>query len=145
MISCKNCGKTLSHTASFCSNCGTKAGPVPANSNSGNYVRLDSSGRITIYAQTITEYKIALKELKLLKREISNSKRHVMENKRQVRAKYTDRVRRPRILKFMKDVDRRVLAAELRPLESQHQQLEVQLLEINRAILELESVVMQNP
>lgn len=124
-----------------------------------SYVTFAPSGEIIVRANTVAEAKLALKELKLKKKEQSILKRQLMEQERQIRATYTDTVRR-RGSKFQgggtvgkyvrlfqtakRDATRSDLAVELTPLEHQKSRCEAMIQLLNKFILQVEMFILNN-
>ena len=159
MLVCPVCRIEVRATASFCGKCGSAVGPLPSALYPKKYVTISPNGEILINVRDVSEAKPALKELKLMKREVANAKRLIMENKRQIRASYTDKVRSRFGLfgkhgtggwirdyqKAERNSSRRRLAKDLDPYEAEQQKLEAQVIALNRAILEVEAYILQNP
>lgn len=93
MIVCKNCNHTNESNSRFCAMCGVELAQKLQNAPQ-SYVTFTPSGEIIVRANTVAEAKLALKELKLKKKEQSILKKQLMEQERQIRATYTDTVRR---------------------------------------------------
>jgi hypothetical protein len=128
-------------------------------SNQSSFVTIDADGDLRVSARSVAEAKIAIKELKLKKKEYALVKREISQKQKQIRAEYTDNVCQ-RGSKFRggggigsfvrtvqtisRDADRRSLAQELSPLEQQKNTVEAMMNAIDRAILQVEKIIIQN-
>ena len=147
---CKKCGiinqhfyDNLSkpHLPSSSPNSSLSKPPLPSPSsatlsNSKSFVTILNSGEINISSQTIPEAKIAIKELKLKKKEYTLEKKGVIQKQKEIRANYTDAMRRrrsPRLHFFpsseisRRDDARRDLANALKPLDQQKNSIETKI------------------
>jgi transcription initiation factor TFIIIB Brf1 subunit/transcription initiation factor TFIIB len=161
---CKKCGiinqhfyDNLSkpHLPSSPANSSLSKAPLPSPSsatlsNSKSFVTILNSGEIRISSQTIPEAKIAIKELKLKKKEYTLEKKGVIQKQKEIRANYTDAMRRrsapsthffPRREIRVRDDARRDLAKALQPLEQQKNSIETKISLIDQAILHLEKFI----
>ncbi len=108
--------------------------------------------------EVLSDARLAIKKLRVRKRELSLAKRSIMQEQREIRAAYTDHVRRRgskfiggrgigrfiRVLQTMdRDGKRRQLAAELGPLERRRAEIEDEIMEIDQAILRLQQAIDQ--
>lgn len=127
--------------------------------NQNNFVTITDNGELTISAQSVAEAKIAIKELKLKKKEYALTKREISQQQKQIRAEYTDQVRRKgskfraggsvgRLVRTVqtikRDADRRILAQELAPLEQQKNAIEAVINSIDQKILQVEKSIIEN-
>jgi len=119
-------------------------------SNSKRFVTILGSGEIHILSQTIPEAKIAIKELKLKKKEYNLEKKGIIQKQKEIRANYTDAIRRrrsPRLHFFpsseisRRDDARRNLANALKPLDQQKNSIETKISLVDQAILHLEKFI----
>lgn len=123
------------------------------------FVRM-SDGEISISPlNSVAEAKLAIKQLKLKKKEFDLQKREVNQAQKQIRAKYTDSIRkqgsrsggRDTLGKLMRtlekqrsDAMRRELAEALEPLEQKKYEIESVLNKIESSIIQVESYIIQN-
>lgn len=155
---CKNCNYSNENNARFCAMCGIESVKMAQNALP-SFVSFTPNDEIVVRATTVAEAKLALKELKLKKKEQSILKRQLMEQERQIRATYTDTVRRRgskfqgngtigkyvRIYQTAKnDATRSNLAVELTPLEHQKSRCEAMLQLLNKFILQVEMFILSN-
>lgn len=109
---------------------------------------------VNVNASSLAEAKLALKELKLKKKEFNLEKRVVNESQKQIRASYTDEVRKRgsmfrggggigkfcrNIQTISRDITRAQLATELAPLEQEKQRIESIIQAVDSAIIQVES------
>jgi hypothetical protein len=128
-------------------------------SNQSSFVTVDADGDLRVSARSVAEAKIAIKELKLKKKEYALIKREISQKQKQIRAEYTDNVRQRgsklrggggigsfirTVQTISRDADRRSLAQELAPLEQQKNTVDAMTNAINRAILKVEKIIIQN-
>jgi hypothetical protein len=119
-------------------------------------VTFTEDGQIRVHANNAAEAKLAIRELRAKKKELSLSKREIMQQQREIRAVYTDRVRRRgskvrgggsvgRIIRTFetwdRDAARSQLANELAPLEQQRSRIEAWIMAIDSVILQLQRYV----
>ena len=127
-------------------------------STSEQYVTVDRNGCIQVNVQTVAEGRIAIKELRLLKKALAVRKREVTSQQKEIRAGYTDHVRRRRskvvggggIGRFIRvlqtvsrDNTRNNLAKSLEPLEGDKQKIEAASNAVDRAIVQMEEFVLR--
>ena len=119
-------------------------------SSSKSFVTILNSGEINISSQTIPEAKIAIKELKLKKKEYNLEKKGIIQKQKEIRANYTDAIRRrrspsrhffPSTEIRIRDDARRDLAKALQPLEQQKNSIETKISLVDQAILHLEKFI----
>jgi hypothetical protein len=116
------------------------------------------SGEIHFNITTKAQAKSALQEIRLKKREILLEKKESMELQRQVRASYTDYVRKRgsqfrgggQIGRFIRtlgtlsrDQQRRALANELAPYERSRREIEARILMCDNAIHEIQIMILK--
>ena len=116
-------------------------------------VTFAANGQVRVDARSAAEAKAAIRELKAKKKELSLSKRAIMQKQREIRAAYTDLVRRRgskfiggssvgRIIRTFqtmnRDAARRQLANELAPLEQQRSRIEAWSMAIDSVIIQLQ-------
>jgi hypothetical protein len=132
---------------------------VVQSSEPQSFVDISPDGEISVRANSVPEAKLALKELKLKKKELSLLKKQVTEQERQIRAAYTDEVRR-RGTKFQggggigkfvrlaqtasRDAARHNLAQQLAPHEQQKRKIEAMKSAIEQLILQVEMFIHNN-
>ena len=119
-------------------------------------VTFTRKGEIRVHARNKTEAKAAMRELRAKKKELSLSKRVIMQQKRQIRAAYTDLVRRRgskligrgslgRMIRYYqtkeRDASRRHLANELAPLEQEQTRIEAWIMAIDSVIIQLQGCI----
>ena len=125
---------------------------------SSYYVKLNCD-KLDLAYNSLAEAKLAKKELKLLKKDQSLKKKAINQEQKAIRASYTERVR-TRGSKFRgggsfgklirtvqtanRDGDRAALARELRPLEDRKQAIEATVLAIEKAMIMVESDILNN-
>jgi hypothetical protein len=118
-----------------------------------SYITMTPSGQIAVHARNAAEAKLAIRELRAKKKEISLTKRAIMQEQREIRAAYTNLVRR-RGSKFIgggsvggivrafqtwnRDAARSQLATELAPLEQQRSRIETWIMAIDSVIIQLQ-------
>ena len=100
-----------------------------------------------------SEANLRKKELKLQKKELSLRKKEIIQQQKVIRAGYTDHIRRigskvrggGKLGKIVRGVQtlnrdnkRRELARDLKPLEDEKQFIELEIFQIEKAILEIE-------
>ena len=122
-------------------------------------VTVDPNGDITIRARSVPEAKLAIKQLKLIKKELSLEKRSITEKEREIRAIYTDTVRRQgtkfsgggKVGEYIRkeqtrdrDVVRGKLADLLAPLEYRRRHIEARAIKIDQLIVKLEEYIVRN-
>jgi hypothetical protein len=121
-----------------------------------SFVTFTPKGEIHVHARNTAEAKMAIRELRTKKKELSLSKRAIMQEKREIRAAYTDLVRR-RGSKFIgrgsigrfirslqtldRDAARRHLANELAPLEQEQTRIEAWIMAIDSVIIQLQGYI----
>jgi hypothetical protein len=119
------------------------------------YVKVSSSGEISVEARNGSDAKAAIKELRLLKKSFSLKKRTALDQQQMIRAGYTDYVRRRgskwiggrglgRFIRRMqtanRDTTRSILARDLSPLEFEKQRLKNAMLQIDGLITQLQAM-----
>lgn len=125
---------------------------------SSYYVKLNCN-KLDLAYNSLSEAKLAIKELKLLKKDQSLKKKVINQEQKAIRANYTERVRTRgskvrgggKIGRFVRTVqtanrdgERAALARELRPLEDRRQVIEATLLTIDKALIMIESDILNN-
>jgi hypothetical protein len=159
MIHCSNCQQSNDQSATYCAYCGSKLVQLYQSSQPQSLVEISQSGEISVRANSVPQAKLALKELKLKKKELSLLKKQVTEQERQIRATYTDEVRR-RGSKFhgggsigrfirlaqtaSRDSARANLAQQLAPFEEQKRKIEAMRSAIEQLILQVEAFILNN-
>jgi|HubBroStandDraft_4_1064222.scaffolds.fasta_scaffold302442_2 hypothetical protein len=123
-------------------------------------VELTDDGTVRVNATTIIEAKLALIELRIVKKQLALAKRLVMKDKREIRAAYTDYVRRRgskaigggtigRIFRIVQTVNRDMkkvqLANALAPREEQQSRLETMITSVDFAILQVQKAILSGP
>lgn len=124
-----------------------------------SFVTITDDGKLSISAQSVAEAKIAIKEMKLKKKEYSLIKREISQQQKQIRAEYTDTVRRRgskvrgggslgsfirTVQTINRDAERSALARQLAPLEQQKNVMDVMINAIEQAILQVERYIVEN-
>lgn len=124
-----------------------------------NFVTITNDGKVSVSFQSIAEAKISIKELKLKKKEYSLVKREISQQQKQIRAEYTDTVRRRgskvkgggSLGKFIRtvqtanrDAERSALARQLAPLEQQKNDIDEIINAIDQASLQVEKYILGN-
>jgi hypothetical protein len=132
---------------------------MDSNNQDHPFVEFTQDGRIIIRASTVAEAKLALKELKLKKKENSITKREITNQQQQIRAGYTDKIRREgtkmrgggSIGRFVRDfqtssrnIDKANLARKLAPINKQKSQIDAILTAIDKAVIQVETYILKN-
>jgi hypothetical protein len=122
-------------------------------------VVFSNSGDVRVTVRSVDDAKLALKELKLKKKELAIEKREVTSRQQGIRADYTDSRRRQGsmlrggrsfgrfvrgVQQFQRDAVRRDLARQLAPLEQARAKLDARIAAVDKAILQVESYIVQN-
>jgi hypothetical protein len=123
-----------------------------------SFVNILSNGDIHISAQTVAEAKTAIKELKLKKKEYTLLKKEIIQSQQQIRAEYTDGIRRDgsmirgggqlgRAIRQLegsrRDSKRSALARNLEPLEEKKISVKTTINDIDQGILQLEKLIFE--
>jgi hypothetical protein len=121
-----------------------------------SFVTFTASGQIRVHTRNAAEAKAAIRELRTKKKELSLSKRAIMQEQREIRAAYTDLVRRRgskfiggrsvgRIIRAFqtlnRDAARSQLAKELAPLEQERARIEAWNMAIDSVIIQLQASI----
>jgi hypothetical protein len=170
---CTNCGSKQDDRAKFCANCGTnlqQGAPAPravaAKEPSRKAAPAIKPGKIKLtYINddleftTLAELKQAIQVLKQKKKELGIQKKAVTMRQQQLRAQYTDDVRR-RGSKFQgggsvgrfirgvqtsaRDGARKDLAKNLEPLEKEKTAIDVAMSRLDLDVLNIEAYIAKN-
>jgi hypothetical protein len=124
-----------------------------------SFVTITADGELRFSVRSVAEAKIAIKELKLKKKEYALVKREITQHQKQIRAEYTDSVRKRgskfrgggsigRLVRTVqtinRDTARRNLAQELAPSEEQKNAVEAMINVIDQAIVQVEKFIIEN-
>lgn len=124
-----------------------------------SFIEITPKGELRVKASSVSEAKLAIKELKLKKKEYSVKKREITNRQQQIRAAYTDKVRRQgskvrgggglgRFIRNVqtanRDIARSNLAKQLAPLEEYKAQIDSIMSAIDKAILHVEAYILKN-